>query len=1191
MNNRTFFKKSMALFLCAIMLLCMIPASASAATVKPKTLPLATVSDLHFYPSSLAGHKGEAYYSYIEGSNAQPDDVNNIIDATLASLKTEQANKGLKYVVLCGDLTVNGEYEGNRVLANKLLKFEKETGLKVFVTNGNHDINNPDAADFTTDRKQPARITTPSDFYKLYKDLGFSDAYHTYKTLGNGTQGSLSYSVKLDEGYRLIMADGGKYTADATKKGLDEKETGGAYSVAQLKWILAEIEDAKSNGEIPLLFTHWNFSGMNHFHDKLLQGFVIDDAYKLQEAVADAGCHYVFSGHQHQSDINVTYSDKGEALYSIITPSVSQFPFAYRMTTFTPKSDGSISAKFEQRECDEYSPVKASAGTYPSPYRQIGFVKQYGGNSTAEGYIMYMVKGFLSGIFADIRAEGSIIKYIEKKMEIDLEEKIDDLLSNINSFPNVNLKPGKHIMSFLDDLDVQLMEKYIYNLPYTYSVLESAIKNVCDTEVSKVPCTKYISEYGFGDPTKGGTVGDLLLDILATMYRGNEDISDDAFLKDVIKQCSKTEFVDLVFNTVKKSVVEDVLVDEILASTDIHLDTFFLTTKDNIGGYIQIFYNMMLALLGSGIFNTDERSFSSVISNILTKWEDISIKKLVETVLATDLISYGNTVDSLLDGIIANFIGEPEKKAAAYQLSVLIDGIAHDDSKDYDVTYTYAGPVKITPTKEAMQLPSNIQVSVTSDSATSFTVTWFTKYSVTGTDIEVVKSGSSFTGKARTEKVIISTTKTTFGGYGFDFGSFGILPWEKDVVRHAVTVTGLKSGTKYKFRIGDFKKGFTCDGTYTTSSADGRDMTFINLTDSDATCPADYKNINNIMKAAKNTYGDIAFALHSGNIVKKSDNDMQWTWALDGNNYASKIPLMYTAGSNDSDETYAAAKHFTHPASSCKYTECGTYYSFNYGDVHVAVINTNYLNDDGSLSSSQYNWLYKDLQSNEAKWTVLSLHSSTATDAKKAAALKTQLLGIMKKFNVDLILQGGANAYVRTELLRNDVVMRDARTKEIFDNEIQYLTYLENDGTITAISGCASGSYAPKAPIDKRYAKSLKLDAPSFSAITVKDDTLLFTAYTVNSKGEATIIDTFGMRKTDSRIKLGDVDLDGQITPADSRLVLRMTVGLDFPTERQKLAADVDTIDGIQTSDARKILRVAVGYEKFPIEYVTKTEY
>ena len=64
----------------------------------------------------------------------------------------------------------------------------------------------------------------------------------------------------------------------------------------------------------------------------------------------------------------------------------------------------------------------------------------------------------------------------------------------------------------------------------------------------------------------------------------------------------------------------------------------------------------------------------------------------------------------------------------------------------------------------------------------------------------------------------------------------------------------------------------------------------------------------------------------------------------------------------------------------------------------------------------------------------------------------------------------------------------------------------------------------------------------------------------------------------------GDADEDGQITPADARIVLRVSVGLEDPEDYWN-SLDVDGDDRITAEDARLVLRRAVGLEtSFPAD-------
>lgn len=66
---------------------------------------------------------------------------------------------------------------------------------------------------------------------------------------------------------------------------------------------------------------------------------------------------------------------------------------------------------------------------------------------------------------------------------------------------------------------------------------------------------------------------------------------------------------------------------------------------------------------------------------------------------------------------------------------------------------------------------------------------------------------------------------------------------------------------------------------------------------------------------------------------------------------------------------------------------------------------------------------------------------------------------------------------------------------------------------------------------------------------------------------------------------LGDTDLDGVITPADARTVLRYAVQLETPSKIMRVVADVDGDGSVQPADARLVLRYSVGLiSNFPAD-------
>ncbi len=1178
------FAKIISVILSILLTLGSIPFAAAA---EKDTFSVATLNDIHYFPESLAGNKKEALYTYLQAANCVYDDLDAILDAALASLEFEVKHNGVKYIVLAGDLTTNGEYVGHKTLADKFLEFEKKTGACVYVTPGNHDINNPRASSFINDKKEEAKITTPTDFYNIYKDLGFSDAYHQFKDFTSETAGSLSYSVKTEDGFRLILADGGKFTPDITESGIAKQETAGTFTPELLSWILAEAEDAKKDGETPLLFTHWNMSGANYFHEFLMQGFVIDDGYKLQEILADAGINYTFSGHQHISDIDITYSDAGNAMYSVITPTLTQFPFAYRVTDFTENAEGGLDVKFNQRNCDEYEEVKITAGTgtYPSPYRKTGFYKQFGTHADASDYIFGILKSTLDKYINGIRAEGSVVKYIEKELDIDIEKTINTyLLGGIRLDGNIVIS-GENVMNFLDDLDRQLMENFIYQKSETYKLIQDALDNVLSVKVSDVPCTKFIGTYGFGDPSEGGTLGDAVLSVIATMYAGNEDISDDLFLQDVVEFSGKPEFLRLLIATVKEYVVDDLLVNGILANIDVHFGSFFEGSESSVG-YVDIAYALILAILDSGMINKDsEADLIKSLTSLLSGFGDVSLKKLISAVLATGFVPYGTTIDELVDNLVAMFITEDTTLAAVHQAKIVIGGMVEDDTKDWGVTYTNNGAVKVTGTKEDMQLPVNVTFTMSDDNTSSFTVNWMTKYSVTASDIEVVKDGEKFTGTPLTgENVKATSEKTTYTAPGFDAGTFGILPWTREVVVHSVTVYGLETDTEYNIRIGDFEKGFTGDYTINTAPDEGGKFTFIQVSDSGGYVPSQYKEFADVLTKAEELYPGYDFTVHTGNMVSDSSNDDHWSWAITEAEevFASK-PFVYAPGTSDITGTNNVKKYFPVAGAPEQLTDSGLYYSYNYGNAHFIVLNTNNKNAAGSLSKDQISFLKKDLESSYSLWNILIMNESIY-GADTSSALHTQLISLMEEYDIDLILQGSEKVYARTHLMNGDSIAGSTQLNIVVDGEY-YETYVDTKGTVAVIGGSLSPEEIEEYPYSNIFAVVDTIPLKMFTAVTVEKDILTVAVHTVDGD-DVKAIDRFAIDKKKDAALMGDVDSDGKITAADARLILRYSVALEKFTQLQRAVSDTDRNNKITAADARNVLRASVNLGKLYPSYI-----
>lgn len=1185
-------KRLLALLLSAVLIFTVLPTGVFAVPAGEEAFLLATVSDIHYYPESLSKYKGEAFYTYLRGNNCVYDNLNGILNATFDSLAAEAQNKGLKYVVLCGDLTINGEYEGHVALAERLRKLEEDTGLKVFVINGNHDINNPNAADFSyaDGMRHSAKMTTAAEFYDIYREFGFDEAVSAYSAPDTGKAGALSYAVVAD-GYRLIMVDAGKYTADNTAKKRDIQETGGNITPEVFEWISQQVDAAKENGETPLVFTHWNASEMNYMHGEVLQGFVIDNAYRLQETFADMGVHFVFSGHQHATDIDVTYSDAGEPLYSVITPTLTEFPFAYRETKFTKDASGTVTADFSQIDCDSVSVVQSDKGTiYMRPYRQSGFYLQHG-NGEPETYLMWLAKGLLSKFMDQIREEGSIVAFLKSQFDFDVEQKIDDLINGGFSFGNIDILTVSDIMSFIADLDQQIMDTYINDPDRLWNAIESSLRDLMNTKVSDVPCTKFINEYGFGDRDKPGTIGDLFYSVIAYMYYGNEDISDDAFMQDVLKKAGQPAFVDLIFSAAEEYIVEDFVVNEILANLYVHINTLFNGRIVYVTDFLQIVYRVFTGFTKENIFRVSStQEFVSKLWNLgaLLTYDNSSItyKYLLEYLLSSGILKYGKNVRELVYYFINQYFDAQNKEATAEQLRVILEGDVTDPDPDWNVTYSDAA-TEVVPSVEDMQLPNDVTARVQGN---TLTLHWLTKYSVTGTDIEIREKESGEAVPA--DRIETACAPETYTGFGFDFGSFGILPYTRDINAHTLDVQGLVPGKTYVYSIGDAGKGFMTEpAEILIPAAEADSFSFLYLSDFAASTQANAARFaKTFSAAAENEKAE--FAVLGGSSALNGKDDTQFSSVINAaSSVLSEMPVWYVPGDADVSEQPNLIKHYNIPSPDVYNNDnLGSYYSFDRLNAHFAVLNTNDLEPDGTLSLVQLQWLREDLEGSHAKWNIVVMDTPVFTGNAENAALANQMRVLCDSLSVDVLLQGGARSYYRSNMLSAGefVTGGDTIIKTIGGRVFRSLVSI---GTLCVAAGTAGTAYVQAYENKDLYKTVFTQAAPVYTTICVYENDITFDVYAVNDAGVRTSVDSFAVTKSGEKRKLGDIDGDGSVTASDARLALRNAVGLQTLQPAQKLAADVDFSRSITAADARAILRAAVDLEPIvpeTIEYYRK---
>ncbi len=299
--------------------------------------------------------------------------------------------------------------------------------------------------------------------------------------------------------------------------------------------------------------------------------------------------------------------------------------------------------------------------------------------------------------------------------------------------------------------------------------------------------------------------------------------------------------------------------------------------------------------------------------------------------------------------------------------------------------------------------PTRISVVINGDPATSRGITWYTNEK-TESDIEIEAEGG------------IPVIRTAYEE---------VFEWEGKYV-HKVHVSLLNPGTEYKFRVGD---GTTYSdwGKFVTDDKAG-DVNFIAIADIQASNIDNFKAGAKTINAAFKTMPDAEFMVNLGDFTNDSTNE-EWDFydeaMKDINLNTTLVPV---AGNHDGLGVWNWFDNmFNLDTSESVQTKNGVNYSFDYGNAHFAVLNTN---DLLSITFAQLQWLKNDMNGTDKDWKIVCMHKTPYTLGKDgkwpdALYLQRSLSAVLDSCDVDLVMSGHDHQYLRTKPLKGNRVDED----------------------------------------------------------------------------------------------------------------------------------------------------------------------
>jgi len=244
--------------------------------------------------------------------------------------------------------------------------------------------------------------------------------------------------------------------------------------------------------------------------------------------------------------------------------------------------------------------------------------------------------------------------------------------------------------------------------------------------------------------------------------------------------------------------------------------------------------------------------------------------------------------------------------------------------------------------------------------------------------------------------------------------------WEGSYM-HKVTVSGLQGGKTYTYKVGDGNV-WSKPGKFVTDDGDDS-FDFITIADVQASSLENFQKGANTLAAALKTMPQAEFVANCGDFTNDSTNE-EWNFydqAFDELNRS--LTIVPVAGNHDGFAVHHWFENmFNLDTSESVQNLNGVNYSFDYGNAHIAVLNTN---DLMSMSNAQLKWFKNDMNSTDKDWKIAFLHKSPYTLGKDgkwpdALYLQKSFAAVCDEVNVDLVMSGHDHMYLRTKPLVNN---------------------------------------------------------------------------------------------------------------------------------------------------------------------------
>ncbi len=230
--------------------------------------------------------------------------------------------------------------------------------------------------------------------------------------------------------------------------------------------------------------------------------------------------------------------------------------------------------------------------------------------------------------------------------------------------------------------------------------------------------------------------------------------------------------------------------------------------------------------------------------------------------------------------------------------------------------------------------------------------------------------------------------------------------------QHAYTIGGLVPSTRYYYRVST--GGFAYTGSFVSAPAPGaQQLNFLAYGDT-RTYPATHDQVAAAMNAvygANPSYQTMA--LFMGDFVNTGNSETYWTNEFFSPTYTNirallaNVPLQSAMGNHENSSPVLFTKYYPYP------WVAGRYWSFDYGPIHVTVIDqyTAY-----TAGSAQLQWVANDLAASTKTWKFVLLHEpgwSSGNGHANNTSVQSLIEPLCEQNGVAILFAGHNHNYCR----------------------------------------------------------------------------------------------------------------------------------------------------------------------------------